>query len=148
MVGRTFSRIMGLRRSNEYFGNDFRVPSLLRLGNFSGLHDRLIECVDSLNARRPEGEAMTHDPLCRRCGKRAQHINSETNTSFWGFVKSETETTTIRTVRVLATTYRYKPHEMTSTNEAWPLCGDCWCEFVVEFGGQQRSVLNTIKEKP
>jgi len=86
-----------------------------------------------------------NDPKCRRCGERAEQINNETGTTFWGFVQNETETTTVRTVRVLATSYRYKPHQLTTTDESWPLCADCWCAFTNEFGGQQRAVIAAIK---
>lgn len=66
------------------------------------------------------------EPKCARCGTRAKSINNEAGTTSWLFIQSEVATMTARTVRVLGTSYRYKPHQLLVTDEKKPLCAECW----------------------
>jgi hypothetical protein len=81
---------------------------------------------------------------CVRCGDRAQGINNETETTFWGFVQNETETVVTRGVRILATSYRRKPHQLLVTDEKQPLCEYCWSLFVGRF--MQGRTVEGIRE--
>lgn len=86
----------------------------------------------SVNDPMLDGTPLSQ-PKCARCGHRAKGINNETGTTFWGFVRNEVTTTTERAVRILATSYRYKPHQLLVTDEQKPLCEDCWGLFVGRF---------------
>lgn len=81
-------------------------------------------------------------PTCQRCGEVAESYNFDAQSSFWGAVKRETETSTQRSIRVLGVSVRYEAQRKTHSDDSFRLCVDCW-GYVVNWLTQKRPLGNT-----
>jgi hypothetical protein len=76
-----------------------------------------------------------NEKRCARCGDRAETIDNIAETTFWGFIQTETEATTAKRVRV-ASTY-VKGHgvgtSVLSCDERQSLCSPCWGLLIGHF---------------
>lgn len=71
---------------------------------------------------------MADKEKCARCGDRAETIDNIAESTFWGSMTTETETTTVCRVRLRATFYRRNLKYGTpvlNADEKRPLCSDC-----------------------
>lgn len=74
--------------------------------------------------------------LCRRCGNVAETYNFENDSTFWGTVQHETETTVTKRIRILNHYYRRNPKHgsnMIVADERIALCGDCSGLLIGQF---------------
>jgi len=79
---------------------------------------------------------MSDKTKCKRCGDLAETYDFDADSSFWGFIVTDTKTTVERRVRIASTYFRRNPKGMSSVlkaDEKQELCGDCWGLLVGRF---------------
>lgn len=72
---------------------------------------------------------------CSRCGERAETRDNLAETTFWGFIQTNTETVTSRSVRIAGTYVRGHGADtrVLASDEKQPLCDPCWGLLVGHF---------------
>jgi hypothetical protein len=71
--------------------------------------------------------------LCARCGRPAESVNYETDSTYWGAVRKEITTTVERRVRVLGRDWNPRTHQLFTVDEQKLLCLNCWTDFISVF---------------
>lgn len=75
------------------------------------------------------------DKKCERCGGPAETRDNIVETTFWGFIETNTETVTNKSVRVASTYVRGHGPEMRvmSCDDKLALCSPCWGLLIGQF---------------
>lgn len=78
---------------------------------------------------------MSDGKKCARCGERAKFIDNVAEITFWGFIKTNAETTVSKSVR-LAGIYVHghgRDARVLRSDEEKPLCDPCWSLLIGQF---------------